>query len=251
MLQIMIRWARALPSALVLLALTAAAAVAAGPPFPDPETDRAVYDEAGVLRPEVVAELESRIDAVEASTGAEIYVYTQVDPGISEDENLAKAAALMDQWGIGRSGFDDGLVLLVGLNDDRVHGKVSLYGGSGFISQHIDESELTGIIDSDFVPRAQDGDLNAATLDHDRCGPGTDGAGHDPTDGRSRGERGARAHRRTSRPAGHPRRGMVEVAPRGRRSRADRLAVDPDGGPTGRDDPAAGHRRSCRPGKRP
>ena len=165
MLQIMIRWARALPSALVLLALTAAAAVAAGPPFPDPETDRAVYDEAGVLRPEVIAELESRIDAVEASTGAEIYVYTQVDPGISEDENLANAAALMDQWGIGRSGFDDGLVLMVGLNDDRVHGKVSLYGGSGFISQHIDENELTGIIESDFVPRAADGDLNAATLD--------------------------------------------------------------------------------------
>ena len=127
MLQIMIRWARALPSALVLLALTAAAAVAAGPPFPDPETIGPIYDEAGVLRPEVIADLESRIDAVEASTGAEIYIYTQVDPGISEDENLANAAALMDQWGIGRSGFDDGLVLLVGLNDDRVHGKVSLY----------------------------------------------------------------------------------------------------------------------------
>jgi uncharacterized membrane protein YgcG len=165
MLQIMNPWAHALPSALVLLALTAAAALAAGPPFPDPETDQAVYDEAGVLRPEVVAELESRIDAVEGATQAEIVVYTQVDPGISEDENLAKAAALMDQWGIGRSGFDDGLVLLVGLNDDRVHGKVSLYGGSGFISQHINENDLTGIIDSDFVPRAADGDLNGAMLD--------------------------------------------------------------------------------------
>ncbi|HYI67970.1 MAG TPA: TPM domain-containing protein [Candidatus Limnocylindrales bacterium] len=159
------RWARAIPSALALLALTAAAALAAGPPFPDPENNRAVYDEAGVLRPEVVAELESRIDAVEAATGAEIYVYTQVDPGISEGENLDKAAALMDQWGIGRSGFDDGLVLLVGLDDDRVHGKVSLFGGSGFISQHVDEEALNGIIDSDFVPHAADGDLNTATLD--------------------------------------------------------------------------------------
>ena len=145
--------------------MTAAAALAAGPPFPDPEDDRAVYDEAGVLRPEVVAELESRIDAVEAATGAEIYVYTQLDPGVSEGENLDKAAALMDQWGIGRSGFDDGLVLLVGLDDDRVHGKVSLFGGSGFISQHIDEQALNGIIDSDFVPSAADGDLNTAMLD--------------------------------------------------------------------------------------
>ena len=165
MLQFMNRWARALPSALALLVLTAAATLAAGPPFPDPEADRAVYDEAGVLRPEVVADLEGRIDAVEAATGAEIVVYTQVDPGISEDANLAKAAALIDQWGIGRSGFDDGLVLLVGLEEDRVHGKVSLYGGSGFINQHIDEAELTGLIDSDFVPRAVDGDLGAATLD--------------------------------------------------------------------------------------
>ena len=165
MLEIMNRCVRAIPGALVLLVLSAATTTAAGPPFPDAEDDRQVYDEAGVLRPEVVAELEQRVDAVEAATGAEIYVYTQVDPGISEDENLAKAAALMDQWGIGRAGFDDGLVLLVGLEEDRVHGKVSLFGGSGFTSQHIDEGALTGIIESDFVPRAADGDLNAAMLD--------------------------------------------------------------------------------------
>lgn len=165
MLLRMHRWARALPSALALLAFSAAVAMAAGPPFPDPVADQAVYDEARVLRPEVVAELEGRIDAIETATGAEIVVYTQVDPGISEDENLDKAAALIDQWGIGRSGFDDGLVLLVGLDDDLVHGKVSLFGGSGFISQHIDEESLTGLIESEFVPRAADGDLNTATLD--------------------------------------------------------------------------------------
>jgi uncharacterized membrane protein YgcG len=159
------RWARALPSALALLIGSTAAVLAAGPPFPDPVAERAVYDEAGVLRPEVVAELEQRIDAVEAATGAEIVVYTQLDPGISEDQNLAKAAALIDQWGIGRSGFDDGLVLLIGLQEDRVHGKVSLFGGSGFTSQHIDEDGLQAIIDNEFVPRAADGDLNTGTLD--------------------------------------------------------------------------------------
>ena len=44
--------------------------------------------------------------------------------------------------------------------------------------------------------------------------------------------------------------GVVELAPRGRRSGADRLAVDPDGRPAGRDDATARHRRPCRPGKR-
>ena len=165
MLARMHRWARALPSALVLLALLAGVASAAGPPFPEPEADRAVYDEAGVLRAETVAEVESRIDAIEDAVGAELVVYTQVDPGISEDENLANARALIDQWGIGRQGFDDGLVLMVGLDEDRVHGKVSLYGGSGFIGQHIDEDGLQSIIDDRFVPRAADGDLNGATLD--------------------------------------------------------------------------------------
>ncbi len=156
---------RAILAGSSLSLMIVAAAAAAGPPFPDPTDGRAVYDEPGVLRPETVTDLEQRIDAVEAETGAEIVVYIQVDPGITEDENLAKAAALIDQWGIGRSGFDDGLVLLVGLQPNLINGKVSLFGGSGFIRQHIDEDTLTGIIDSDFVPRASDGDLDRATLD--------------------------------------------------------------------------------------
>jgi uncharacterized membrane protein YgcG len=159
------RWARLLLGAVALLLASAAAVAAAGPPFPPPEEDRAVYDDAGVLRPEVSAELEDRIDAIERATGAEIVVYTQVDPGLSEDENARKAFALIDEWGVGRSGFDDGLALLVGLETDRVHGKVSLIGGSGFNAQHIDESGLQAIVDDEFVPAARDGDLNRAMLD--------------------------------------------------------------------------------------
>jgi uncharacterized membrane protein YgcG len=157
------RWARALPSALALLALSAAVVAAAT--FVDPVDEQAVYDQAGVLRPEVIAEVEQRIDAIEAATAAEIVVYTHVNPGISEDQNLADAAALIDAWGIGRAGFDDGLVLMVGLETNRINGRVSLFGGSGFINQHIDEDGLQSIVDTRFVPRAADGDLNTATLD--------------------------------------------------------------------------------------
>ncbi len=159
------RWVGALAAGVLLTLATVAPATSAGPPFPDPVEDQAVYDEPGVLRAETVSDIEQRIDAVEAETGAEIVVYIQVDPDISEDANLAKAAALIDQWGIGRSGFDDGLVMLVGLQPNLINGKVSLFGGSGFINQHIDEDALTGIIDSDFVPRARDGDLDRAALD--------------------------------------------------------------------------------------
>jgi len=159
------RWARALPGALALLALTAAVTAAAGPPFPDPVNDQAVYDTAGILSPQTEAELESIIDGVEASVGAELVVYTQVDPFISEDENLSNARALVDQWGIGRSGFDDGLVLMVGMADNLLNGRVSLFAGSGFLGSYADENALKSIIDNDFVPSALARDFDAAALD--------------------------------------------------------------------------------------
>ncbi len=164
MLRRMHRWARALPSALALLALAVGATLAAGPPFPDPVDDQAVYDTAGILSPAAEARLESMIDAIEGRTGAEIVVYTQHDPDISEDENLANARALVEQWGIGRSGFDDGLVLMVGLDPDPGESRVSLFGGSGFIRSYADEHALQSIIDGDFVPSARSGDLDGAAI---------------------------------------------------------------------------------------
>src|SRR6188474_2626178 len=78
--------------------------------FPDPVTDQAVYDPAGALDPQTEAALESRIDGIEARSGAELVIYTRVAPTITDDSNLADARRLMDQWGIGRRGFDDGFV---------------------------------------------------------------------------------------------------------------------------------------------
>jgi hypothetical protein len=157
-------WARALPSALALLALTATVALAAGPPFPEPVNDQAVYDTAGVLAPDTEQQLESTIDAIEARSGAEVVVYTQLDPGISEDENLGKARALIDQWGIGRSGFDDGVALMLGMEENLVNGRVSLYGGSGFLGAYAGADALHAIVDEEFVPLARGGDLDGATL---------------------------------------------------------------------------------------
>ncbi len=164
MLKPMNRWARALPGALLLLALAATVTLAAGPPFPDPVNGQAVYDTADMLSPETEAVLEDRIDAIESDTGAEIVVYMQHDTDISEDENLAKAGALIDQWGIGRSGFDDGLVLLVARDPDPGESRVSLFGGSGFLGAYANEDALTEIIDSSFVPAARAGDFDSAAL---------------------------------------------------------------------------------------
>ena len=155
-------------AAVVLLALLGLAASsvarAAGPPFPDPTPNQAVYDTAAALQAATVSSAEQLADDIERTSGAELVVYTQVKPFISEDENLADARALMDQWGVGRSGFDDGLVLMIGLDDDLVHGKVSFFAGSGYRSSYLDEDALKRIIDDDFVPAARTGDLDAAVL---------------------------------------------------------------------------------------
>ncbi len=165
MLHLMYRWARALPSALALLALAPALALAAGPPFPDPVEDQAVYDEAGMLSPAAVERIEALIDEMEAEAGAEMVVYTQHAPDISEDRNLENARALVDQWGIGRSGFDDGVVLMIGLDPDPGESRVSLFGGSGFINSYASEDQLQAMIDDVFVPAAIAGDREGAIVE--------------------------------------------------------------------------------------
>ncbi|HET7573568.1 MAG TPA: TPM domain-containing protein [Solirubrobacterales bacterium] len=151
--------------AALLAILLATRLLAAGPPFPEPILNQAVYDPADAIRPATEARLEEQIDAIEQRSGAEIVVYLQVKPGISEEENLNDAHALMDQWGVGRSGYDDGLVILFGLDESRRHGRVSLYGGSGFLAAYIDENALAEIIDRQIVPAASAGDIDAALLD--------------------------------------------------------------------------------------
>jgi uncharacterized membrane protein YgcG len=158
------RCARALVAALLLLLVTVLSVAAAGPPFPDPVNDQAVYDTARILTPETILELESIIDAAEARSGAEIVVYTDLNPGVGEEQNFDNARALMDQWGIGRSGFDDGLVLMVGMQANLVNGRVALFGGSGFLDGYANEGTLESIVEDVFVPRAISGDLDGATL---------------------------------------------------------------------------------------
>jgi uncharacterized membrane protein YgcG len=165
MLHLMHRWARAFPSALALLALTPLLALAAGPPFPDPVEDQAVYDTAGMLSTATIEQVEALIDDMEAEVGAEMVVYTQDVSDISEDQNLENARALVDQWGIGRAGFDDSVVLMIGLDPDPGESRVSLFGGSGFINSYASESDLQAIIDDTFVPLAVAGHRDRAVIE--------------------------------------------------------------------------------------
>ncbi|MDH5243067.1 MAG: DUF2207 domain-containing protein [Chloroflexota bacterium] len=149
--------------ALVVPALVAPLVLAAGPPFPEPVLDQAVYDEAGIFSAGVIADAEATIDEIESRTGAEVVVYTQlVDYGVTTAETKARALALIRQWGIGRAGFDDGMVVFFDIDPSLEHGQVQLYAAPGFESSFLTNSERQSIYENDMLPHLRDADFDAA-----------------------------------------------------------------------------------------
>ncbi|HUP55069.1 MAG TPA: TPM domain-containing protein [Methylomirabilota bacterium] len=139
------------------------AAAAAGPPFPPPADNQAVYDNAGILSEAAIANAETTIDAIEQRTGAEIVVYTQlVDYGGSTEETESRARALIDQWGVGRKGFDDGLAIFFDIDPSREHGQVQLYAAPGFEATFLTNSERQAIFDDDMLPFLRRADFDGA-----------------------------------------------------------------------------------------
>jgi uncharacterized membrane protein YgcG len=151
---------------LALLGATVAPVIAAGPPFPDPVVDQAVYDEADVLRPATIQQLEQTIDAIEDRTGAEVVVYTQlVDSSITSAAAEQDAIALMDQWGVGRAGIDDGLVILFDLwESDPCHGQVQLYAGPGYRATYLSNEERQQLFEDKMLPLLERCDIDGAAL---------------------------------------------------------------------------------------
>ena len=147
-------WLLALPSILS----------AAGPPYPDPVEGQVVYDFADVLAPATEVEATDTIEGIEARTGAEVVVYTQVKPSSDTPAKAEEdAIALMDQWGIGRAGFDDGLVILFDMDEQAgCHGQVQLYAGSGYRATFLSNEERQAIFENEMLPLLRDCDLDGA-----------------------------------------------------------------------------------------
>ena len=138
---------------LVSTGASAAAAPPAGPPYPDAVTSQRVYDYAGIFSSGEIADAEQTIQAIEARSNAQVAVYTQVKPASDTLEAAnADALALMNQWGVGRKGFDDGLVILFDMQPSLQHGQVSLYAGSGFLAAFMTNADRQAVFDKDMKP---------------------------------------------------------------------------------------------------
>lgn len=126
--------------------------------FPDPVPGVRVYDPAGALGAGQEAQLQARIDQINARSGAEIVVYVRVAPDVNDDSNLADARRLIDEWGIGRRGFDDGFVILLSFFDSTFeHGSLSTYAGSGFKAVYLSEGPQTHLRDELVIPAIRAG----------------------------------------------------------------------------------------------
>lgn len=135
----------------------------AGPPYPEPIAGVSVYDYAGVLAPSTRQRAATTIAGIEERTGAEVIVYTQVKPESDTPEAAERdAIALIDQYGVGREGFDDGLAILFDLDESLVHGQAQLYAAPGFRTAYLTNEDRQRIFDEDMVPRLRAGDVSGA-----------------------------------------------------------------------------------------
>lgn len=138
---------------------------APGPPYPEPLNDVTVYDYAEVLDPATESSASSTIAGIEARTGAEIVVYTQVKPSINTPEEAEQdAIALIDQWGVGRKGFDDGMAILFDMDESGCHGQVQLYAAPGYRAAYLSNQERQKIFDDEMLPYLRSCDMDAALL---------------------------------------------------------------------------------------
>lgn len=146
-----------------VLPLIAAIALASGPPYPDPVPGQRVYDTAGIFSVGTIAAASATISGIQQRTGAEVVVYSEgVDYGISSDDAESNAQALMDQWGVGRKGFDDGLVILFEIDPSGCHGQIELYAGPGYRAAYLSNDQRDAIFNDDMLPRLEACDMDRA-----------------------------------------------------------------------------------------
>ncbi len=74
----------------------------------------------------------------------------------------ADAIALIDQYGVGRKGFDDGLAILYDLDDSKCHGQVQLYAAPGYRASYLTNEDRQAIYQDDMLPHLRACDMDGA-----------------------------------------------------------------------------------------
>jgi len=144
--------APALTVALLLPALACAVSAARAqdePPIPEPVG--LVNDHANLLDAQTRARLEGFLDQVKRKTGAEFAILTvQTTAPLEPIEYKVK---VFEKWGLGRAGEDDGLLMLVAMEEREVRFETG-YGLEGALPDGLQSRIFRRVIQ----PRFRDGD---------------------------------------------------------------------------------------------
>ncbi len=142
------RWV--LISSLLLLLALASPAWASEPTFPVAEGW--VNDFAGVLSPAQANQLYLLLDRLETDTGVEVALVT-VDT-TAPLTPFSYGVKLFEAWGIGKQGIDNGLLVLLAMEEREIRVEV------GYGLEHVlTDSRVGAMLDEHAVPSFRDGDM--------------------------------------------------------------------------------------------
>jgi uncharacterized protein len=119
---------------------------------PVPQLTAPVTDLTHTLTPDQASALDAKLRAFESTKGSQVAVL--IVPTTQPEEIEQYSIRVVEQWKIGRKKIDDGVLLLVALNDHRVRIEVG-YGLEGALPDAI----ANRIIQQDIVPPFKRGDV--------------------------------------------------------------------------------------------
>ena len=138
-------------TAVILLCLTAMAAVAQVPARPDPP--RLVNDFAGILGD--CQWLEDSLEKIAMETSNQICVVTMNDFGGYDKAMMAYSIG--EQWGVGKKGNNNGVVILIKPKTAEAKGEAFIAPGYG-LEGAITDATSTRIVNQEMIPYFKDND---------------------------------------------------------------------------------------------
>ena len=149
----MATWNKAIShfTAVILLCLTAMAAVAQVPARPDPP--RLVNDFAGILGD--CQWLEDSLEKIAMETSNQICVVTMNDFGGYDKAMMAYSIG--EQWGVGKKGNNNGVVILIKPKTAEAKGEAFIAPGYG-LEGAITDATSTRIVNQEMIPYFKDND---------------------------------------------------------------------------------------------
>ena len=157
------RWRRLAVVPVVVAVLLVVAPLALAFTLPPSQEGKSVYDFAGIWRADTIASAEQTAQRLRGATSVQIAVVSIPSGESSVDTTEAKntATQIMDTWGVGQAGVNDGIVVLFDLDTTLRHGQIYVYGGSGIINKYLSAAAAQNVA-NDMLAKAKAGDLNAA-----------------------------------------------------------------------------------------